>query len=88
MCSRFELNSSPYTLLGQFDFDNCPLEFTMNEICPSNPALVITDDQAITMSWGLALNWSSKLLINARYETLEKKKKETLKENFDGENGK
>ena len=73
MCSRFEFDPNPYSLLNTFGFENLPVEFTATEIRPTNQVLVITNDQALTMGWGLPVKWSRKILINARYETLEKR---------------
>ena len=73
MCSRFEFDPNPKSLLNYFGFENLPVEFTIGEIRPTNQVLVITNDQSLSMGWGLRVNWGNKLLINARYETLEKR---------------
>ena len=73
MCSRFEFDPNPYSLQNDFGFENLPTEFTVGEIRPTQQVLVITNDQALTMAWGLPVNWSKKPLINARYESLEKR---------------
>ena len=71
MCSRFEFDPNPQSLLNSFGFDDLPAECTTGKVRPTDKALVITNEQALSMSWGLPVNWSKKLLINARYETMQ-----------------
>jgi len=73
MCSRFEFDPTPQSLFSYFGCENLPVEYTIGEIRPTNQVLAITNDQVLSMGWGLPVNWGKKLLINARYETLEKR---------------
>jgi len=74
MCSRFELNSRPRDLTKQFGFDDLPDAFTSGEVRPTDSALVLGSNGFQVLPWGLKVDWDTKPLINARAETLEKKK--------------
>jgi putative SOS response-associated peptidase YedK len=74
MCSRFELKSTPKEIAKRFDLPmNLKIPNT-GECRPTDKVLVITSQGPKIMSWGLKVNWSSKPLINARFETLRSKK--------------
>ena len=70
MCSRFELNSEPRDLLKVFGISNLPRKFQLQEFYPSNDVLCFNDSGAYIHHWGLKVNWSKNILINARAETL------------------
>ncbi len=75
MCSRYELNATTQDLVERFDPVDIPDEITRVEIRPTNPAPVIDGTHRLRMAlWGLAVSWDTKPLINARAETLERKK--------------
>jgi putative SOS response-associated peptidase YedK len=68
MCSRFELNAHSRDLAGRFGWSVPPLS---GEFRPTDPILVIGPAGAMTLRWGLAVDWDAKPLINARAETLD-----------------
>lgn len=75
MCSRYELNATTQDLVERFDSIDIPDETTRGEIRPTNPAPVIDGAHRLRMvRWGLAVSWDTNPLINARAETLERKK--------------
>ncbi len=79
MCSRFEIKASPRKIARRFGLGEDPVLPASREIRPTGPALVIAAGHSggprpLTLSWGLASSWDGKPLINARAETLAKKK--------------
>ena len=70
MCSRFELNSKPGDLLQAFGIKNVSTEFKLHEVYPSNNVLCFNNSGPFIRRWGLKVNWSKNVLINARAETL------------------
>ena len=76
MCSRYELNTtSPEHVSLRFGANSPSGVTTLSEIRPTNRAPVIKPDGKVEMlRWGLENSWGSKPLINARSETLARKK--------------
>ena len=75
MCSRYELNASPGDLVERFDLVDSPDMTPRVEVRPTNPVPVIDGARRLRLiRWGLAVSWDTKPLINARAETLERKK--------------
>ena len=74
MCSRFELNATPKDLAQCFGLDWVPDTFTRGEIRPTNKIICVGSNGPFINSWGLKFNWDSHPLINARAETLNKKR--------------
>ncbi|MBM10037.1 MAG: hypothetical protein CMF69_10780 [Magnetovibrio sp.] len=72
MCSIYELSSTPSGLIKDLGFKNISENFTLGRVRPNDAALTIINEKAIIINWGLTVTWNKKLLINARYETLEK----------------
>lgn len=78
MCGRYYLKISIDKLLEKYgiinnDFANIPV----GEVFPSQQAPIILNDQNIMMrmaKWGLSPSYAKRLIINARAETLDKKK--------------
>jgi len=70
MCSRFELKSKPGDLLKAFGIKNVSTEFKLQEVYPSNNVLCFNNSGPFIRRWGLKVNWSKNILINARAETL------------------
>ncbi len=83
MCSRFEINARPRDLAGRFGLDAPPPAVNAADLRPTDQALVIDrlgDDRGASaglrvrlLGWGLAVDWTSGPLINARAETLAEK---------------
>jgi len=73
MCSRFEINARPRDLLQRFGLSAEPAGFTTGEVRPTDPALTVGRNGGETKRWGLAVDWDTKPLINARAETLTEK---------------
>jgi putative SOS response-associated peptidase YedK len=73
MCSRFEVNVRPRDLASRFDIDDLPAGFTVGEVRPTDPALVIGAEGPLVLNWGLRVDWDKKPLINARAETIADK---------------
>ncbi len=74
MCSRFELNATPDEIARRFGLSVAGNMPNRGERRPTDPALVIAAKGPHLMRWGLAVDWDTKPLINARAETLEEKK--------------
>ena len=70
MCSRFELKSKHGDLPQAFGIKNVPTEFKLQEVYPSNNVLCFNNSGPFIRRWGLKVNWSKNILINARAETL------------------
>jgi len=78
MCSRYELNENPRAIVERFGLRDPLPPLTGPELRPTNRALVITGDDGDRrprmLSWGLPATWGSRPLINARAETLSRRK--------------
>ena len=74
MCSRFELTATPKQIAQRFGLSSSWNIPNKAEHRPTDPTLAITSQGPKLMSWGLTVNFSTKPLINARCETLKKKK--------------
>ena len=74
MCSQFELNTRPDDLTRCFDLDGVPDRLIQGEIRPTNYTICVGPDGSFMNRWGLKVDWDSKPLINARAETLNKKR--------------
>ncbi len=75
MCSRYELNASPRVLAGRFALEHPPPMPAAEELRPTDLALVIVaGPRAELMGWGLEASWDGRPLINARAESLERRK--------------
>lgn len=77
MCGRFLLESEVEDLVARYNADYSMENYKSGEIFPSeNPLTVIKADDKIKlmpMRWGLPINDSKRLVINARVETVDKK---------------
>ncbi len=75
MCSRFEIDAQQGDLAERFGLADPPPLLGAPEMRPTDMALIIEDGAKPRLSgWGLAVEWDAKPLINARAETLTKKK--------------
>lgn len=75
MCSRYEINARPRDLVRRFGLVEIPDLPERDEIRPTNGAVVIgMEGSARLHSWGIPAPWDGKPLINARSETLDRKK--------------
>jgi putative SOS response-associated peptidase YedK len=74
MCSRFELTATPDEIARRFGLPVAGNLPNSPELRPTDLALVITATGPHLMNWGLAVDWDTKPLINARAETLDQKK--------------
>ena len=78
MCSQFQINSTTKKVALKFNVlasRNKPI-LTIGKplVRPTDTAPVITESNTITsLKWGLQTGWGSKLIINARAETLLRK---------------
>ncbi|RAU21519.1 SOS response-associated peptidase [Paramagnetospirillum kuznetsovii] len=70
MCSRFELNANSRQVTARFNLLAPPGMPNRAETRPTDSALVIGVGGASLARWGLAVEWDSRPLINARSETL------------------
>lgn len=70
MCSRFENLVSPETLAQRYGVIAPPGGWRSPDIRPDNAVCAIGPAGAVVRRWGLTAAWSTKLLINARSETL------------------
>ncbi|MCZ6608602.1 MAG: SOS response-associated peptidase [Alphaproteobacteria bacterium] len=74
MCSRYEIDTSPWDLARRFALCDPPPVPQAPELRPTNRALVIAGaGRAHLLVWGLPATWNGKPLINARAETLAAK---------------
>ncbi len=76
MCGRYFFDQDPPAvnrLLGT-DFDESPLDFKRGEIYPSDRMLVLQAEGFRAMTWGMAYDFSKRLLINGRIEGIEDKR--------------
>lgn len=73
MCSRFELNANSVALAGRFRLNVPPLLPSGCERRPTDSLLVLGVAGASLMPWGLAVDWQTAPLINARAESLSAK---------------
>ncbi|MCH7937807.1 MAG: SOS response-associated peptidase [Proteobacteria bacterium] len=80
MCSRFEIDATPGDIAERFGLAAPPPLPNAPEIRPTDMALIIdapvigNGEKPRLLSWGLAVEWDAKPLINARAETLSRKK--------------
>jgi putative SOS response-associated peptidase YedK len=74
MCSRFELKATPDEAARRFGLETPPPLPNPLEFRPTDLALVITAEGPRLLTWGLSVDWDTKPLINARAETLSRKK--------------
>ena len=75
MCSRFEIDARQGDLAERFGLADPPPLPGAPEMRPTDMALIIDGgEKPRLMGWGLAVEWDAKPLINARAETLTKKK--------------
>ena len=75
MCSRFEIDASPSGIAERFGLADPPPVPGAPEMRPTDLGLVIDGgEKPRLLSWGLAVEWNAKPLINARAETLSRKK--------------
>ncbi len=75
MCSRYEMDTSPRDLARRFALKDPPPVPPAPELRPTDRALVIGGGRrAHLLVWGLPAPWNNKPLINARAETLARKK--------------
>jgi putative SOS response-associated peptidase YedK len=78
MCSQFQINSTTEKVALKFNVlasrNKHNLTIGKPLVRPTDTAPVITGSNTITsLKWGLQTGWGSKLIINARAETLLKK---------------
>lgn len=75
MCSRFEIDARQGDLAERFGLADPPPLPGAPEMRPTDLGLIIDGGaNPRLLSWGLAVEWDAKPLINARAETLTKKK--------------
>ena len=75
MCSRFEIDARQGDLAERFGLADPPPLPGAPEMRPTDRALIIDGGaNPRLLSWGLAVEWDAKPLINARAETLWEKK--------------
>ncbi|MBC8339022.1 MAG: SOS response-associated peptidase [Rhodospirillales bacterium] len=74
MCSRFELTATAEEIARHFGLAQPPALPNAAELRPTDLALVLTQDGPRLIGWGLAVDWDTKPLINARAETLTTRK--------------
>lgn len=78
MCSRYELDESPRAIVQRFGLRDPLPPLPGPELRPTNRALVIVEDgggrRPRLMHWGLPANWGKRPLINARAETLVRRR--------------
>lgn len=73
MCSRYELSQSARELQERFDLDGIPPLANVDELRPTDTALVIGPDGGRLLGWGLETDWMKRPLINARADSLGRK---------------
>ena len=75
MCSRFEIDATPGDIAERFGLADPPPLPNAAEPGPTDLGLIIGGGmKPRLLSWGLAVEWDAKPLINARAETLSRKK--------------
>tara|TARA_Y100000294_G_scaffold117911_1_gene109468 strand:+ start:1013 stop:1600 length:588 start_codon:yes stop_codon:yes gene_type:complete len=75
MCSRFEIDATPGDIAERFGLADPPPLLGASEMRPTDLGLIIDGGEKPCLSgWGLAVEWDAKPLINARAETLSRKK--------------
>ena len=74
MCSRFEMEAGAGAIAQRFSLAAPPPLANAPELRPTDPALVIAPEGPCLLGWGLSVEWDAKPLINARAETLSRKK--------------
>lgn len=73
MCARYELSASPRMIMERFALETAPPVPNREDLRPTDQALVVDQDGARLLRWGLDAKWDGKPLINARAETLTEK---------------
>lgn len=73
MCSRFQLNHPLAAISERFCLRLPPPWPHKTEFRPTDRALVVADDGAHVLRWGLKVEWDNSPLINARVETVRDK---------------
>ena len=74
MCSRFEMKAGAGDISQRFSLAAPPPLANAPELRPTDLALVIAPEGTCLLGWGLSVEWDAKPLINARAETLSRKK--------------
>ena len=74
MCSRFEMEAGAGDIAQRFSLAAPPPLANAPERRPTDLALVIAPEGPCLLGWGLSVEWDAKPLINARAETLSRKK--------------
>ncbi len=75
MCSRYEMNGFLEQVIARFDLSAMPDFAPLAEIRPTDMApVMVSGGEARLMAWGLIAPWSKKPLINARSESLTRRK--------------
>ncbi|MBN2259146.1 MAG: SOS response-associated peptidase family protein, partial [Clostridiales bacterium] len=80
MCGRFYIDMAFEKIIEYYDFIESyeKTEMKMGDIFPSEKTFIIDKNQLRSMQWGMKLDFSKKLIINGRIETILEKK--TFKE--------
>lgn len=77
MCGRFLLESEVEDLVARYNAEYSMEDYKSGEIFPAENALTVVkvNDKArlLPMKWGLPMNESKRLVINARAETVDKR---------------
>ena len=74
MCSRFEMTAGAGDISRRFSLAAPPPLAKAPELRPTDLGLVIAPQGPCLLGWGLSVEWDAKPLINARAETLSRKK--------------
>jgi len=73
MCSRYELIANGRELAARFRLTGPPPLPNRTDNRPTDLGLVLTPGGPLLLRWGLAVEWDTRPLINARAETLASK---------------
>jgi len=74
MCSNYELQGTPRTVMLAFGMDEEPPMPNMSNLRPTDLSLILGMEKAAQLQpWGLSVDWSKQPMINARSETLSEK---------------
>jgi len=75
MCSEFKQKFQSGELITRFKLNEYPPKINIGLVRPTDQALIIgANNKAMFLSWGFKVAWDKKPIINARSETLTKKK--------------
>ncbi|MAH84273.1 MAG: hypothetical protein CBB68_07990 [Rhodospirillaceae bacterium TMED8] len=74
MCARFEIQATPLNLVSQLKTGANTLSLNKKEVRPTDEIPIITGQGHLKMVWGLRVSWHRAPVINARVETLHKKR--------------